>query len=213
MASVRLAQRKTVRRTKAESEQTRQRILRAARREFALHGVGRTSLERVAAAAGVTRGAIYWHFANKRALFRAMREQVTLPLFDHAELPGAGDADPLAGIAHFLNKVLEQCASDLPTRQTFDILSLKCEYVDDFRPELKRHVGRCRDLKTRIAGVYRRAVDAGVMRSDVDTDDAALATCVFITGLLRLWLMDRDATLVRSSVEALIAAHIAALRA
>ena len=200
-----------MRRTKAESERTRQRILRAARREFALHGVARTSLERIAAAAGVTRGAVYWHFANKRAIFRAMREQVALPLFDRAELPG-DDADPLAGIERFLLTVLERCASDRLTRQTFDILSLKCEYVDELRPELKRHLERCRDLESRIATAYRRAVDAGVMRADLDPDHAALATCVFVTGLLRLWLMDSDATIVRNRACALVAAHIAVLR-
>ena len=41
------------------------------------------SLERhgsIAGEAGVTRGAIYWHFKDKVALFFAMREQTILPL-------------------------------------------------------------------------------------------------------------------------------------
>ena len=64
-----------MRRTKEESEQTRRQILRAARREFFLHGVTRTTMERIATAAGVTRGAVYWHFENKRDLFNAMLAQ------------------------------------------------------------------------------------------------------------------------------------------
>ncbi len=52
-----------------------------------------------------------------------------------------------------------------------------------------------------------------MLRADVAVDTAALATSVFVTGLMRLWLMDSDATLVRSRADALIASHIALLRA
>ena len=208
------AVRRTIlRRTKQESEHTRQQILVAARREFAAHGVTRTTLQRIAAAAGVTRGAVYWHFANKRELFQAMREQVSVPLFDHTDVADADDPDPLGAIERFLRGVIDRIASDLQTRRTFDILALKCEYVDEFRPELKRHAKRSADLKSKFARVYERARGMGVMRTDIAPDVAALATCVFVTGMLRLWLMDEDRTLLRAHVEGLIAAHVAVLRA
>ena len=66
--------------TKADAQRTRERILDMAEREFHRHGVSRTSLEQVARAAGVTRGAVYWHFRNKADLFNAMMNRVTLPL-------------------------------------------------------------------------------------------------------------------------------------
>jgi len=201
-----------VRRTKEDSQQTRQRILTAARRRFASHGVTRTSLQDIATAAGVTRGAVYWHFTSKRALFRAMREQVSLPLFDHAELSGADGADPLSAIEHFLVGVIDRIERDGQTRQTFDILSLKCEYVGELRPELSRHLRRCSELQATLASAYRRALDVGVMRADASPDDAALGTCVFITGLVRLWLMDGGASVLRPHAGELIVAHIALLR-
>jgi TetR/AcrR family acrAB operon transcriptional repressor len=202
-----------VRRTKQESEQTRQRILVAARREFAIHGVTRTTLQRIAAAAGVTRGAVYWHFVNKRELFRAMRDQVSVPLFDHTELLGSEGPDPLRTIERFLHGVFDRIAADLQTRRTFDILALKCEYVDEFRSELRRHTQRSMELMSKFALVYRRARDVGAMRDDVAPETAALGTCVFLTGMLRLWLMDDDCSLVRPRVDSLIAGHIAMLRA
>ena len=58
-----------MRRTKAEAEETRQAILAAAERVFFKKGVANSSLDEVAAAAGVTRGAIYWHFSSKTDLF------------------------------------------------------------------------------------------------------------------------------------------------
>ena len=62
------------RKTKQQAEETRQQILDAAVREFSAHGVSGTSLTDIAAAAGVTRGAIYWHFKNKVDLFNEVWE-------------------------------------------------------------------------------------------------------------------------------------------
>jgi TetR/AcrR family acrAB operon transcriptional repressor len=42
--------------------------------------VSRTSLSDIAAAAGTTRGAIYWHFKNKADVFNAMMDRVILPM-------------------------------------------------------------------------------------------------------------------------------------
>ena len=68
------------RKTKVEAQETRNAILDAAERVFQEHGVSRTSLAQIAAAAGVTRGAIYWHFANKGDLYDAMVQRVFGPL-------------------------------------------------------------------------------------------------------------------------------------
>lgn len=57
------------RRTALEAARTRGTLLRVARRLFTDKGFGDTSLEEVAERAGVTKGALYHHFADKRALF------------------------------------------------------------------------------------------------------------------------------------------------
>jgi TetR/AcrR family acrAB operon transcriptional repressor len=203
-----------VRRTKQESEQTRQQILRAARREFTRRGVTRTSLQHIAAAAGVTRGAIYWHFANKSELFHAMREQVSLPLVDRMSftLLSVNDADPLAAVEAFLRNLIESIAADKATLHTFQIMSFKCEYVDEFRSELKRQTRRCQELVGQLTNVYERARRAGVLRPGLPPSIAALDTCVFVNGLVRLFLLDDAAALVRSHAGELIAAHVASRR-
>src|SRR4051794_1245695 len=103
-----------MRRTKDDSEQTRKRILAAARDEFARRGVTRTTLEHIAHAAGVTRGAIYWHFANKAELFNAMREQVMLPLVDRTDfalLEGA-EGDALEAVECFMQNLVAALLED-----------------------------------------------------------------------------------------------------
>ena len=87
------------RRTKREAAETRAALLDAAERVFRERGVARTSLAEIAAAAGVTRGAVYWHFRDKTALFEALCERVHLPM--EAMLASAGEIrqeDPLGAV-------------------------------------------------------------------------------------------------------------------
>ncbi len=57
-----------MRKTKEEAAETRQALLRAALAVFSRQGYAATRLEDVAHEAGVTRGAIYWHFKSKADL-------------------------------------------------------------------------------------------------------------------------------------------------
>jgi AcrR family transcriptional regulator len=60
----------------AQGELTRARLLEVARTLFGTRGYNDTSLDDVVAAAGVTKGALYHHFAGKEDLFRALFEQI-----------------------------------------------------------------------------------------------------------------------------------------
>ena len=65
-----------VRRTKEEAQETRAQIIEAAERAFYKRGVARTTLADIAELAGVTRGAIYWHFNNKAELVQALLDSL-----------------------------------------------------------------------------------------------------------------------------------------
>ena len=201
-----------MRRTKEESEQTRRQIIAAARRVFARQGVRRTTLEEVARAAGVTRGAIYWHFAGKTELFYAMREQVSLPTIDTGfASSGADAADPLGSAERYLRGVV--ASLDEPAaRETFRIMIFKCEYVGELGRELDRQRSRCTELTGRLSHIYRRARRAGHLRRGLAPDPAASATCSFLIGLVRLWLMDKPRGPVRSTAGAIIKSHIDSYR-
>ena len=72
-----------MRRTAADAEATRRAILAAARASFAEHGFAAASTTAIAAAAGVTRGALYHHFAGKTDLFRAVFVEIEHELNDY----------------------------------------------------------------------------------------------------------------------------------
>jgi AcrR family transcriptional regulator len=99
--------------TKAEqAEATRAALLATARGLFAERGFAATSTEELVAAAGVTRGALYYHYADKRALFEAVFEDLERELVETllAKLGAVAD-DPLAllhgGVAAFLDACLD----------------------------------------------------------------------------------------------------------
>ena len=79
----------------AQGRATRDQLIEVATRLFAEHGYEGTSIEAVLSAAGVSRGALYHHFAGKEALFEAVvsavSEQVTVELTEAVR----GCVDPL----------------------------------------------------------------------------------------------------------------------
>src|SRR5207237_938473 len=75
------------------SEATRSALLDAATTLFATRGYPGTSLEDVAAAAQVTRGAVYHHFASKQALFEAVLDEQERHA-DEEIMAAAGSAEP-----------------------------------------------------------------------------------------------------------------------
>lgn len=202
-----------VRKTKAEAEQTRQEIIAAARAVFYECGVSRTSLEKVAQAAGVTRGAVYWHFANKAALFFAMREE-PLKMLENASAHLASPelADPLDAIERFLLTFFELLESSSPLRRTFEIMALRCEYVDEFAPVLVEVNKPVFGFLAKLRTAYASAAEKALMRPGLDPEAMAYDTLSFATGLFNNWLADVAGDELRGRTPAMIRSHLALRR-
>jgi TetR/AcrR family acrAB operon transcriptional repressor len=127
-----------VRRTKAEAEETRQRIIAAAEQVFYDKGVFETTLEDVARAAQVTRGAIYWHFANKTELLLALHDAVPLPQEDMVarELQADPD-DPLSLMQTASVEWLIAISGDERRQRIYTIL-FRCDYSQEMAGLLER---------------------------------------------------------------------------
>jgi len=195
-----------VRRTKQEAHETRNRILDAAEAVFHDRGVAHASLEDVAAAAKVTRGAIYWHFKDKAELFDAMMQRVVLPSEAMEESSGcpAGGATSLAMLRDAAVGVLMRTATDERTRRIFEIAYHKCEYVGDAIGVRERHIasqGEC--LRTIEAG-FRACVARGELPSSVDPKVAAIGAMSLVSGVIASWVLHPASFALKKHAETLV---------
>ncbi len=89
------------------TEQTRQALIEAARRLFVERGYADTATPDIVAAAGVTRGALYHHFEDKKALFRAVIEREAAAVREAIEQSAKPEAQPreamIAGAAAYFD--------------------------------------------------------------------------------------------------------------
>lgn len=86
-----------VRRTRVEMEATRASLLATARRVFAEHGYADTSMDELTAQAGLTRGALYHHFGDKKGLLAAVVEQIDAETDARLQAISNAAADPWLG--------------------------------------------------------------------------------------------------------------------
>jgi TetR/AcrR family acrAB operon transcriptional repressor len=180
-----------VRRTKEDAQETRVLIMDTAELVFRDKGVGHTTLAQIATAAGVSRGAIYWHFKSKAALLQAMNDRVHLPLEAmHQNLADVALADPLAKLRESARGVLRLIAQDERSRRVFEIFSFKCEFVGEMAEMLTRQRDNRRDCLRDIAENLRHAAAKGQISGTVDIEGAAIGLYALVDGLIENWLLD-----------------------
>jgi TetR/AcrR family acrAB operon transcriptional repressor len=203
-----------VRRTKEEALETRDRILDTAEQLFSEKGVSGTSLADIADAAGVTRGAIYWHFKNKQDLFSAMLDRVALPMEEMVRRAAEeGAHDPLDALRTCCIYVLQQTASNARCRRVFSIVAHKCEYVKEQRGLVKREL-QCRSqVLAMIERALRNATRRGTLAPHVDIRRTAIGLQAYVDGLIHNWLFNPDGYSLEREAEALMDLYFEGLKA
>jgi len=202
------------RKTKEEAQRTRQQIIDAAREVFHKHGVSNSSLEQVATAAGLTRGAVYWHFKDKSELFFAIREDVFTPMSERIDAILFSDdyPDPLDAIEASLKAFFKVLDDNPVLRQVLEIMITRCELVDEYA-EVQAEVERPSDeFLGKVDKVYQKAAAQGRLRSGIEPAAMALDTWVFVKGLLHLVFTSSFNKKLKGQVPAMIAAHVALRR-
>jgi TetR/AcrR family acrAB operon transcriptional repressor len=178
------------RRTKEEAEETRVQILDATERVFHEKGVSRASLAEIAAAAGVSRGAIYWHFENKTDLFQAMLERIRMPIEELARASESEDEpDPLGSMHQLLVRLLKRVELDPQSRRIHEILRYKVEYTEELGDLRQKMQDLSADCDLRIAKALRNAVNRGQLPADLDCRRAAISLHAYMEGLQTNWLL------------------------
>ena len=92
--------------------ENREKLLKAARRAFAEHGYAAASMDSLTADAGLTRGALYHNFGDKRGLLAAVVDQIDSEMAEYAKEAGAKADNAWLGMlaegAAYMEKALDQ---------------------------------------------------------------------------------------------------------
>jgi TetR/AcrR family acrAB operon transcriptional repressor len=197
------------RKTKEDALVTRALIIDAARRVFHAEGVNRSTLDKVARAAGLTRGAVYWHFANKAELFLAVKTTYTSQ-FDALQtlLLPENDQSGLDAIRQYLLALFNALLNNTKARETLEIILLRCEYVEEFNAVLQIITEPCTDILSSFTRLYELAKTQKGLKEGLDPEIMALDTLSFARGALRGILSGQQHEIYRDSITALIDAHI-----
>ena len=178
-----------MRRTKEDAEKTRLALLVSAEKLFLEKGVAHTSLDQIARDAGVTRGAVYWHFQNKAHLFHEMLNQVRLPPELITErLCDCNQQQPLLALRDLCVEAIQALGRESQKRRIMTILLHRCEFTEDLREAEERHhafinqfIHLCEQLLERTASSLWPGLTPRI---------AALSLHALLVGLLSDWTRD-----------------------
>ena len=180
-----------MRRTKDQAEATRCALLDAAENVFFARGVATATLEEIAREAGVTRGALYWHFKDKAALYAAMLERVRFPLEDLVNSQ-ATSQDPLAALERHVCGIMKFVGENASIRRVYAIALLRREHLsaDAGLDEIEREMS----LGTRrtMEAYFEQARAQGQLIDDITPALAALGLQSHAVGVLHLGMQETD---------------------
>ena len=156
-----------VRRTRAEMEETRAALLAMARKVFKEHGYAETSMDDLTAQAGLTRGALYYHFGDKKGLLAAVVDQIDDEMDQRLKTISDNAEDPWDGFCNRCRAYLEMALE--PEFQRIVLRDAKA-VLGGSSPESQRY---CVQSMQRLIG---NLIDQGVVD---DADPQALASLIY----------------------------------
>ena len=177
-----------MKRTKEEAAVTRATVLKAALTVFSKKGYSAATLDDVAKAAKVTRGAIYWHFKGKADLYNTLIEEMSArgaSVVQQAVEEGGTLIDILRRV------FISQCVlieEDREARAVMELALFKTGVNRDLQAGRQKQIDAGNALIAGIAGAMRMGIEQGLLRDDMDPDDMARAFIAFENGAIQQWL-------------------------
>jgi TetR/AcrR family acrAB operon transcriptional repressor len=201
------------RKTKAQALETRHQILDAAIVLFSQQGVSATSLADIAAAASVTRGAIYWHFKNKADVLHEIWLRCDAGLDDvELEYQTKYPGDPLSVLRAMLVYIFEATANDPQRRALMEIIFHKCEFVGEMAALKNIQQSLLLECYDKVEDVLRLCIEAKQLPVTLNTRQAALILRGYVNGMMESWLFTPESFDLAGDAPKLVDAFIDMLR-
>ncbi|WP_035985311.1 TetR family transcriptional regulator [Leptolyngbya sp. KIOST-1] len=182
---------------------TRSRILASAQRVFAQQGYAGATLDAIAADAGLTKGAVYWHFASKIDLFIALlRQHRESPLHVTPEQVQQlfAQLGPAAAIKTLVTQQLEYAQAHP------DWCRLAMEFYIQSRQADVQQVFQDMDYQGELTGlitILRQLQDQGWLNASVDAQMLETYWSALVNGLILNYIIDPETVDLTAEAEAI----------
>jgi TetR/AcrR family acrAB operon transcriptional repressor len=189
-----------MRRTQEEAEQTRKDLLSAGLKVFSQKGYQAARLSDIAAAAGVTRGAIYHHFGGKEELYFALMEEATTKgnaVMGEAIRQGGTFLEISSRIMALSFKYLEDNPEFAAT------VALSLSRPPEIARAIQMNTQESQANLDRIANMMKAGLESGALRTGLSPHNLARSFMSFQQGVMAIWLSDPKAFSIKEQAEAL----------
>lgn len=201
------------RRTNEQAQQTRENILWGALDVFSEKGFSRSTMGDIAKRIGMTRGAVYWHFKDKRELLvkliEAMHQREAGLLAE--KVPSLDSLDDL--LAQFMARA-DLLEEDKKCRKFINFMSMQVEWATE-----KQIFARLRDGHLRNAPfegfdmVLHKEQQRGRVRSEVDVDEVCDILAGMFIGMVKHYLSGMSNRPLKASLRSAVQAVFDSIRA
>ena len=128
----------------------------------------------------MTRGAVYWHFADKMRLFRAVWSQFPIGSIEESltALQDNRSGDSLTALSATLQEPSETVLENKAAMDTLRIMTSRCEHIDAFASVSITLRQFCGKLLAVLSATYHRAKKEGVLCQYLDSEQTALGAMI-----------------------------------
>ncbi|GEO86750.1 MULTISPECIES: TetR family transcriptional regulator [Alphaproteobacteria] len=175
-----------MKRTKEEAAETKRQILKAAELLFLEQGYETVTLDEIATASSVSRGAVHFHFVNKAGLLYALRDDAQLPLQELAVgLDCNATVDPLLLLGQTISAMFYELHSDERRRGLIRLMM----HLDltDTKADMRAH-----DSYKAIERIFIEANRHHALAPPWTPKSAASAVSAVVVGILEEWALARS---------------------
>lgn len=180
-----------MRRSKHDAEKTKHLLIQAACEVFYREGVARATLEQIAQEAGLTRGALYWHFNSKTDILDALFQEIMPSMQEFQQHLQPLDAQSYWDyVTKYFVNFFALIGQDERLRKFCTLMHLKCELTER-NAQVVAVLSRYRAMwDEHIIHVVGKAVEVGALSANTDIKKTAWLLRSFLTGMMVAYLGD-----------------------
>ncbi|MDQ1354842.1 MAG: TetR/AcrR family transcriptional regulator, acrAB operon repressor [Acidobacteriota bacterium] len=193
-----------MKRTKEDAALTRQMVLDAALKVFSRKGFSQATLEEVAREAGLTRGAIYWHFKNKNEMFGAVLEVLYERSRERVIKVLQSGQSPLLKIRQLIGEFLRIISNEDEFRIIEEFHMLEFQKTKEVKELCKQHQEKMTQMRAEIQALIIEGIASGDFDNRLDPTITTWALISYLAGMKTAWLSGIGEISIRENAEKLV---------